>query len=129
MTWRPVAALAGALAIGAIVAVIPPELSLLAAAFSAALAFVVALVIAALLLALAAGGRALARRPARPPASWVAIALVIGAAVVFPVNAGFTTEPRSEGSCNGVLPLGELVQNRLAGDDHATFYYVAGCED
>jgi len=124
MTRWMLAALAGALTIGAIVAVIAPELSLLAAVFAAALAFVAALAIAALLLAVPV----LARRR-RPPASWIAIALAIGAALVFPVNASFTTESEGEGSCNGVLPLGEQVQNQLAGDSYATFYYVAGCED
>ena len=128
MTWRMLAALAGALTIGAIVAIIPPELSLLAAVFAAALAFVAALVIAALLLAVPVAARALTRRPARPPASWVAIALAIGAAVVFPVSAGFTRVPDAEGSCEGVLPLGELVQNRLTGDSYAAWIYVASCE-
>jgi hypothetical protein len=130
------AALAGLLAIGATAAVIPPELTALVIVVVTPLTFVLAVLIAGVLVAPVVAVRSLRRgRLVVPPARWLAGALVIGAALVFPVHDHFYRERESAamasqvGLCDGVLPLSEFVQNRLADDRYARLFYVGGCND
>ena len=70
-----------------------------------------------------------------PELTALAIALVVGAAIVFPVHDRYYPERQwaaagsQVGLCDGVLPLSEFVQNRLADDRYARWYYVGGCND
>jgi hypothetical protein len=133
---RMLAALAVLLAIGATAAVIAPELTALAIAVVTGLTFVLAVVIAGVLIAPVVVAGALRRGRVRsPPTWWLAIALVAGAAIVFPVHDRYYPEREwaavgsQVGLCDGVLPLSEFVQNRLADDRYARWYYVGGCND
>ena len=136
MLGRMLAALAGLLAIGATVAVISPELTALVIVVVTVLTFLLAVVIAGVAIAPIVAVRSLRRRRlVLPPPWWLAVALVVGAVIVFPVNDRYYPERewaavRSQvGLCDGVLPLSELVQNRLAGDRYARWYYAGGCND
>ena len=61
--------------------------------------------------------------------------LGIGAALVFPVGDVFYTsrdraaDGSNVGRCDGVLPVVEAVENRLAGDRYARWSYVRACLD
>ena len=130
------AALVALLAIGATAAVIPPELTALAIVVLTVLTFVIAAVIAGMLVAPVVAVGSIRRGQLEwPQAWWLAIALIAGAAIVFPVHDRYYPEREwaaagsQVGLCDGVLPLSEFVQNRLADDRYARWYYVGGCND
>jgi hypothetical protein len=130
------AALVVLLAIGAIAAVIPPELTALAIAVVTGLTFLLAVVIAGVLVAPVVAVSSIRRGQLEwPQAWWLAIALVAGAAIVFPVHDRYYPERQwaavgsQVGLCNGGLPLSEFVQNRLADDRSARWHYIGGCND
>ena len=130
------AALAVTLAIGATVATALPELTALVIPVLTVLTLLLAVAIAGVLIAPVVATRSLRRRKFAPPVTWwLAVVLAVGAVIVFPVNDRYYTErdwaaARSQvGLCDGVVPLAELVQNRLAGDRYASWYYTGGCND
>ena len=95
-----------------------------------------AVVIAGVLIAAVAAVCSLRRgRLVSPGAWWLAVALVVGAVIVFPMNDRYYPEcaravvGSQVGLCDGVLPLAELLQNRLANDRYARWYYTGGCND
>jgi hypothetical protein len=91
-------------------------------------AFLCALAIAAVVTLLARAFRA-------PQSRAVAVALVIGGLIVFPVHARFYEDPSFEaeggsvGRCSGILPLSQLVYYKVADETYRDLYYFAGCED
>jgi hypothetical protein len=129
-------ALVALLAIGAIAAVIPPELTALAIAALTVLTSVIAAVIVGVLIAPVVVVGSIRRGQLESSQAWLlAIALVTGAAIVFPMHDRYYPEREwaavgsQVGLCDGVLPLSEFVQNRLADDRYARWYYVGGCND
>jgi hypothetical protein len=129
---RMVAALAAALGLGAIVAAFASDAPAGFAPVATVVSLLVAIVIAALLVAGVVAIRALAGRRADVPRGLViAAALAAGGLVVFPVHSSnfYTEEAGEAGDCEGVLPLAQALQNRVADDAYAPVSYFAGCED
>ena len=102
---------------------------------AAVVSLVAALAIAALLVAPVVAVRAFGGRPARPPNGVIAAALVAGGLVTFPVCSNFYESARAAaegggvGYCGGVLPLSQVVHNRVADEPYGRLYYFAGCDD
>jgi hypothetical protein len=125
---RMVAALAVALCFGGIVAALANPGKELGAAYAMVAAFLAALAIAAVLTLLARAFRA-------PRSRAVAMALVVGGLIVYPVHARFyedatfEAEGGSVGRCSGILPLSQLVYHGFAEETYGELYYFASCDD
>ena len=130
---RMVAALAATLAVATLAAALAAEETVGLAVVMSVLALLAALAIAAVVLAPVVIVRAArGERRWQPGRRLVAVALIAGGLIVLPVYWHFYTEPGLSGPvgrCLGIVPLGELVQTRLAGDEHAAVYYFASCDD
>ncbi|MBE2318144.1 hypothetical protein DVA67_019335 [Solirubrobacter sp. CPCC 204708] len=87
--------------------------------------FMLAMAIAALLLAPLIAGRGLTGRPPKPPWPIIAVALAVGALIVFPVKADLPREGRVCEDSTVALP--EQVLNELTDDEDATVVYVNTC--
>jgi ABC-type glucose/galactose transport system permease subunit len=125
---RMVAVLAVALCFGGVVAAVANPGKELGAAFAMIAAILAALAIAAVLTLLARAFRA-------PLSRAVAVALVVGGLIVFPVHAYFYTDASFEaeggsvGRCSGILPLSQLVYYGFANETYGDLYYFASCND
>jgi hypothetical protein len=125
---RMVAVLAVALCFGGVVAALANPGKELGAAFAMIAAFLAALAIAAVLVLAARVFRA-------PQTAAIAVALVVGGLIVYPVHTHFYTDARfaaeggSVGRCSGILPLSQLVYNNVADETYGDLYYFASCED
>ena len=123
-----VAVLAGALCTGGVVAALANPGKEIGAAYAMVAALLAALAIAAVLALLARAFRA-------PPSLAVAVSLVVGGLIVFPVHADFYTDERSAaegggvGRCSGILPLSQVVHYSFAEEPYARLYYFASCDD
>jgi hypothetical protein len=134
---RMVATLPAVLACGAVVAVlVNPDAEAMFAPFAFVLSSIAALAIAAVLLMPVVVVRALTGiRPAWPSGRALATALVAGGLVTFPVYSHFYADASlaavgsGVGSCNGILPLAQVVRNSVADEPYGEFYYFASCDD
>ena len=123
-----VAALAVVLCIGGFVAALAQPGKEVGAVYALVAAFVAALAIAAVL---ALAGVALRA----PRGAAVAVALLAGGLIVFPVHGHFYTDEEfaaeggSVGRCSGILPLSQFVYHRIADETYGDLYYFASCDD
>jgi hypothetical protein len=125
------AALAAALACGAVVAVLmDPNAEAGFVVILFLLSFLGALVIAAAIVA----PLAIVRRR-RPGGAALAVALTAGGLVTFPVHnhfyddASFAAEGGGVGACHGILPLAQAVRDDFAHEPYGRLYYFASCNE
>jgi hypothetical protein len=125
---RMVAALAGALCFGGVVAALANPGKEIGAAYAMVAALLAAFAIAAAI--------TLAARALRAPLSAaIPVALVVGGLIAFPVHTNFYTDAAFEaeggsvGRCSGILPLSQLVYHGIANETYADLFYFASCND
>jgi hypothetical protein len=130
-----VAALAGALCFGAVVATFAAQKSALLVVWATLGGLVGALAIAALLTLAIVAVQALAGRRRGPSRGVIAGALVFGGLVMFPVHQHFYDDAESAavggsvGRCSGVLTLAQVVRNSIKDEVYGEISYIASCED
>jgi hypothetical protein len=92
--------------------------------------FVLAVVLAGAIVLPIMALRRLLGHEVLPPWPVYAAALIVSAALVFPVYGTFTRSDPADagGGCSGIMPLPEALQNEFAGGRPARFY-VAACAD
>jgi hypothetical protein len=133
---RMVAALAVALCFGAVVASLAAATPGGFVVFAAVSSFVGAIVIAAVLTGAVVAVQALWTRSLTPPAAPVlAVALIAGGLVMYPVHMHFyqdaeaAAEGGPTGSCTGVLTLAQVLRNTIEDEAYGEISYFASCED
>jgi len=130
-----VAALAGALCFGAIVATFAAQKSALLVLWATVGGLVGALAIAAMLIVAIVAGQALAGRRRGPSRGVIAGALIVGGLVMFPVHQHFYDDAEAAavggptGRCSGVLTLAQVVRNSIKDEVYGEISYIASCED
>jgi hypothetical protein len=127
------AALAVLLAIGTSAATVQSQLTAVVIPVLTALTFLLAVVLAAVLIAPVVAVRSLRQGRVVAPATWsLAAVLVVGAVMVyghFYTDRQWATVGSQVGLCSGVMPLAEVVQNRVAHDRYAPWNSIGGCND